>query len=472
MKKLILCFSFLLILKGIREESFGQSTVNSKVITENQKIARDIFKQLIEINTTHNNGSARASEAMAARFKKAGFADGDVQIIGPQPQHMNLVVRYCGKGLKPPILFIGHLDVVEALRQDWSMDPFMFTEKDGYFYGRGTSDMKNSDAVMVAILLRFKQENYVPDRDIILALTEDEEGGDSNGVSWLIQNRRDLINAEYCINPDGGGGDMKDGKYLEMTVQTSEKAYCDFRLEVRNKGGHSSLPRKNNAIYHLASALMQLSKYDFPVRLNETTRLYFEHCAKTETGQVRDDILKILNTPVDTAAANRLETYSAYYNAMMRTTCVATMLNGGHARNALPQTAEAIINCRMLPGDSQENVMGTLKSVIADTLVKITCLTVSSGNPLSTLNKDVMNSLETVTSSMWPGVIVMPVMMTGASDGRYLRIAGIPVFGISGCFYDIDDIRAHGKDERVGVKEFFNDLEFTYRFIKSLTSGS
>jgi acetylornithine deacetylase/succinyl-diaminopimelate desuccinylase-like protein len=452
--------------------TLAQTAEGSYALAAHHKLARDIFRELIEINTTLHVGSTKAAEAMAARLRTAGFPDSDIQVIGPQPQHTNLVVRYRGRGVLRPILFIAHLDVVEALRQDWSFDPFIFLEKDGYFYGRGTTDIKCEDADLVANLIRLKQEGYVPDRDIIVALTEDEENGDANGIQWLLANHRDIIDADYCINPDGGGGEIKTGKHVVMEVQTSEKIYIDYRLEATNRGGHSSLPLKENAIYRLAGALTRLAALDFPIRLNETTRLFFERSAGHETGQNRSDMMTIAKTPLDTAAANRLARSSAYYNALMRTTCVATMVHGGHAENALPQSARATVNCRMLPDDTPENVMATLESVIADTQVTITCLKVSTLGPLSPLRKDVMEPMERLTASMWPGVVVTPTMSTGASDGKYLRLAGISVFGISGMFTDMDDVRAHGKDERLGVKEFYDGVDFMYRFIKALTSGS
>ena len=346
----------------------------SRPASANQKLAHDIFAELIEINTTERMGSTKAAEAMAERLRSAGFPESDIHLAGPQPEHMNLVVRFRGKGTLKPVLFIGHLDVVEALREDWSFDPFRFIEKDGYFYGRGTSDMKDEDACLIANVIRLRQEGFVPDRDIIVALTEDEEGGDANGVSWLIGNHRDLIDAEYCINPDGGGGDIKNGKEILMNIQTSEKIYIDYTIEAHNKGGHSSLPVKENAIYELAWALTRLSNYDFPVRLNETVQTYFERNAAKETGQTKEDMLAMTRTPADDAAAARLAKVSPYYNALMRTTCVATLLSGGHANNALPQTAKANINCRMHPDDNPENVMSTLKSVINDPEIKITAI--------------------------------------------------------------------------------------------------
>jgi acetylornithine deacetylase/succinyl-diaminopimelate desuccinylase-like protein len=461
MKRVLLLFIFL------RVTYFALSQDKN---TEYQRLARDIFKELIEINTTSRYGSTKAAEAMAARLRSAGFPDNDIQVIGPDQQHKNMVLRYRGTGKLKPVVFICHLDVVEAFREDWTDDPFTFLEKDGYFYGRGTTDVKNDDASLIANIIRLKKEIYMPNRDIIIALTADEEMGNANGVDWLITNHRDLIDADFCINPDGGGGDLKNGKPVNMSIQTSEKIYVSFRLEVKNKGGHSSLPVKDNAIYSLASGLTRLANYDFPVRLNETTRSYFEKIVAGESGQVKSDILAILMTTPDTAAARRLAASSAYYNAMMRTTCVATMLSAGHAENALPQTAQAIINCRMLPDDTPDNVMSAIKTVLADGQISVIRLNTSFSAPLSPLREDVTEPVNQISSSMWPGVNVTPIMSTGATDGRYLRSQGISVYGVSGMFGDMDDVRAHGKDERIGVKEFYDGVEFMYRFIKALSS--
>jgi acetylornithine deacetylase/succinyl-diaminopimelate desuccinylase-like protein len=461
---------FVIAIAGASVAVYAQKSGGPQVLDAYQNSAREIFRELIEINTTANYGSTKAAEAMAARLRAAGFPEGDIQIVGPQPQHLNLVIRYRGKGAHSPILFIGHLDVVEALPKDWSFDPFKFLESEGYFYGRGTTDMKCEDASLVANLIRLRQEGFVPNRDIVVALTDGEEGGDPNGIQWLLANRRDLIDAEFSINPDAGGGDIKNGEYAVMSIQTGEKIYLDYKLVVRNKGGHSSLPVKENAIYRLAEALERLSKTSFPIKLNETTRVYFERNALRETGQTKADMLAVAKVPTNIEAAERLAEVSPIYNSIMRTTCVATMLSGGHANNALPQTAQANVNCRMLPDDTPDNVLATIRAAVADPQVEITCSDASTLSPRSPLRKDVLDILDRLASSMWPGVIVTPTMSTGASDGRMLRAAGMPVYGVSGVFGDPKDIRAHGKDERIGANEFYKAVEFMYRFMKAITS--
>ena len=449
----------------------AQTPSSTSSLSPHEQLARDIFREVIEINTTMNVGSTKAAEAMAGRFKAAGFSESDMQLVGPRQQNKNLVVRYRGSSNAKPVLFIAHLDVVEALREDWSMDPFIFVEKDGFFYGRGTSDMKSEVAEIVANFIRLKKEGFVPKRDIILALTEHEENGDANGVLWLLANRRELIDAEFVINLEGGGGDIQKGKRTLLEVQTSEKVYVSFRLDVLNKGGHSSIPVKENAIYRLAAGLTRLSAFDFPVRLNETTRTFFERAAQREEGQTKSDMLATLKTPIDTAAASRLAASNPYYNALMRTTWVPTMLSGGHAENALPQRARAIVNCRMLPDETAEDVLATLHRVLADSQITISQIAPARPGPLSPLRKDVMDEVERLAAAMWPGVTVTPVMSTGASDGKFLRQAGIPVYGVCGIFADIDDVRAHGRDERIGVKEFYDSVRFMYSFIKSIAGN-
>jgi len=440
-------------------------------VDPHRRLARDVFKELIEINTTDSVGSTtRAAEAMAARLKAAGFPEGDVQVLGPNERKGNLVARLRGTGARRPLLLLAHLDVVEARKEDWSVDPFTFLEKDGYYYGRGTTDDKAMAAIWIASLIRFEQEGFKPDRDIIVALTADEEGGDFNGVQWLVAQHRELIDAEYALN-EGGGGSIKDGKYVNNRVQASEKVYQDFTLEARNAGGNSSLPVKDNAIYHLAAGLARLAEFDFPVKLNEVTRGFFERMAPTQLGPAGEAMKAVLKSPRPPDAVETLARLP-YLNAMMRTTCVATMLQGGHAPNALPQTAKANVNCRMLPGELPEEVRKTLVGVVADEAITVTPVAPAKPSSPSPLKPEVMGPIERITQQMWPGVPVVPVMGTGATDGLYLRRAGIPTYGVDGIFEDVDDTRAHGKDERIGVKQFYDGQEFLYRLVKALTAGS
>jgi acetylornithine deacetylase/succinyl-diaminopimelate desuccinylase-like protein len=434
--------------------------------------AREIFKQLIEINTTDTPAGnvTTAAQAMATRLKAAGFPEADVRVLGPDPKKGNLVARYRGTGARKPLLLLAHLDVVEAKREDWSFDPFTFLEKDGYFYGRGTSDDKSMAARFVATLIRLKEEGYKPDRDLILALTADEEGGDFNGVDWLVKNHKDLIDAEFAVN-EGGGGSMRNGKYLVNEIQASEKVYQDFLLESKNSGGHSSLPIKDNAIYHLSAGLTRLAAFEFPVQLNEVTRAYFERSAAIQTDpKVAADMRAVAAATPDLAAAARLSTSLPYWNSMMRTTCVATRLSGGHANNALPQLATANVNCRLLPGVPPATVKAKLIEVLGDPQIAVSFVAEATPSRPSVLLPGVVAAVESLVKEMFPGVVVVPVMSTGATDGLFLRNAGIPTYGIDGEFGDMDDVRAHGRDERITVIGFYEGLEFQYRLIKMLSS--
>jgi acetylornithine deacetylase/succinyl-diaminopimelate desuccinylase-like protein len=438
--------------------------------SQDRTLVRDIYKELIELNTTDSVGdNTAAAEAMAARLKAAGLPEGDVQVLVPRPRKGNLVARLRGTGKRRPLLLLAHLDVVEARREDWSFDPFVFREQDGYFYGRGTSDDKAMAAILVANLIRYRREGFRPDRDLILALTADEEGGDANGASWLVKEHRDLIDAELGLN-EGGGGEIKDGRKIANTVQASEKVFQSFRLEVKNPGGHSSLPVPENAIYRLAESLLRISRFRFPLRLNEITRAFFSRASGALPGPEAADMKAILADPPDAAAADRLS-QRPYYNALLRTTCVATLLEGGHAENALPQTARATVNCRMLPDESPEEVQQTLVRVVADEKVAITPVAPAKPSPPSPLTPTVLGPIERITQAMWPGVPVVPVMSTGATDSLYLRGAGIPIYGVDGLFTDIDDVRAHGRDERMPVGSFYEGQEFLYRLVKALSSA-
>ena len=442
----------------------------TQALQPQQQLARDIYRELIEINTAPSGSTTVAAEAMAARFRAAGFPAADVFVGGPQPTKGNLVVRYRGRAgsSRKPILLLAHLDVVEAKKEDWSagLDPFRFTEKDGYFYGRGTTDDKAMAAIFVANLLRLKQQGAVPERDIILALTADEEGGDHNGVVWLLANHRARVDAEYGLN-EGGGGQSRGGKRIANRVQASEKIYVDFTLEATNKGGHSSLPAPDNAIYDLAAALGRIEKFQFPAGLNEVTRAYFAQMAKIEQGTVAADFKAISGAAPDPAALGRLSAVPLY-NAMLRTTCVATMASAGHAPNALPQRASANVNCRVLPGEDPVAVQQTLAKVINNPRVTIRPVGDTNPSPPSPLTPEIMQAITRVTEEMFPGVPVVPFMSTGATDGLYFRQAGIPIYGVSGLFGDMDDVRAHGRDERMGVRDFYDGQEFLWWLVNAL----
>src|SRR5215475_1609619 len=440
-----------------------------------QQLAFDIYKELVEINTVTATGDTfRAAEAMAARLRANGIAAADIQVFNPAPRKGNLVARLRGTGVRRPILLLAHLDVVEARREDWSVDPFKLTEKDGYFYGRGSGDDKFMAAAFVANLIRYKQDGYQPDRDIIVALETDEEilDRDALGIQWLLKNHRDLIDAEFALN-EGGPVGLKHGKPIRISVQTSEKISLSYQLEVKNRGGHSSLPRADNAIYRLAEGLVRLSRFSFPFKLNETTRAYFARTAELENDQIAADIRSVISSRPDPAALS-LTRLSAnpVYNAQLRTTCVATLLEGGHAYNALPQAARATVNCRIMPGEPVDEVKATLVRVLADPQISVS----QSGQPVlsapSPLNEEIMGAIANVAAEFWPGTPIVPVMSAGATDGSYLRNAGIPTYGHSGLASDVDDVRSHGKDERVAVKSFREGSEYLYRLVKRLSGGN
>ena len=432
-----------------------------------QRLAHDIYKELIEINSSVNTSTTTpVAQAMAARFRAAGFRESDIFLGGPVPGKWNLIVRYHGTGARKPLLLLAHTDVVEAKREDWSpeFDPFKFTEKDGYFYGRGTADDKAQAAIWVANLIRYKREGFKPDRDLIVALTADEEGGGYNGVRWLLENHRELIDADYAFN-EGGGGEMVTGKRISLNVQLAEKYVMNIRVEVRNKGGHSSVPEPDNAIYQLADALANLSKFSFPLKMNDVTKNYFSQLAKTETGPVTESLKQI----GEGSQEAMLQVAAQYprWNAMLRTTCVATMLEGGHAANALPQLAAATVNCRVMPDDSPEYVLNSLQTAIGNEHVSVKTARLSAPGPVSTLRPDVMKQISRITDSLWPGVIVVPSMSTGATDGKALRAVGIETYGVSGLFGERGDVRAHGKDERMLASSFYQAQLFLYELVKA-----
>jgi acetylornithine deacetylase/succinyl-diaminopimelate desuccinylase-like protein len=451
----------------------GAQTATTRPLAPHQQLAREIYKEMIEINTVDSVGNTTtAANAVAKRFLAAGFPASDIQVLGPRPDKFNVIVRYHGSGARKPLLLLAHLDVVAALKSDWSadLDPFVFTERDGYYYGRGTSDDKAMASIFVSTLLRFKQEGYRPDRDLILALTADEEGGPANGVRWLIQNHKDLIDAEFALN-EGGGGTLRDGKPFINSVGAAEKVSANFTVTAHNRGGHSSVPRDDNAIYDLAKALTGISGFLFPVKLNPVTSAFFQKTAAIESPQMGAAMRAIVANPND-AAANAIVSKDPRYRSMLRTSCVATMLNGGHARNALPQTASANINCRMAPGHDPADVRaGLIRAMGNDTSITVSAAATMSNATPSPLVPDVMQPIERVTKQLFGDIPVIPTMGTGATDSRFLRAAGIPGYGVSGLMGDPNDARAHGKDERVLIKSYYDSQEFLYRLVKEMSSS-
>ncbi len=436
-----------------------------------QALGRTVLKALIEINTTHAFGSTVAARAVAARLTAAGFAAADVQVLVPDghPDKGNVVIRLRGSGRGgPPVLYIGHLDVVEARREDWTYDPFVLTEADGWLYGRGTIDMKGEDAALIASLIRLRGESWTPRRDIIVALTADEEaGGDFSGVEWLLKAHRAAIDAGVVINPDMDEGGLKGGRRLYLPVQTSEKVYETYQLEATDKGGHSSRPTPGNPIYRLSGALARLEASPFPVRLTETVKAYFKARAEMESGQLRADMREVAGGAPSPGAVERLSAVTET-NIPLRTTCVATMIEGGQGESALPERARSVIQCRVIPGEDLEGVQKAILDRIADPSIRLSVLTPEPPTPESPLTPRIVSVIDRVTQSMWPGLPILPIMSAGASDSAITRAAGIPSYGVDGIFGDMDDDRAHGRDERVGVQAFAEELEFTYRLMKAL----
>jgi acetylornithine deacetylase/succinyl-diaminopimelate desuccinylase-like protein len=471
----IAALSLLTILFSAQAQSVPQ------LPAQDRALSRKIFKEFIETNSEDSDGSVTAvAEVARKELLAGGFAAEDLVLAGPNDRKQNLVVRYrgaAGSGLKP-ILIIGHIDVVEARKSDWTTDPYEFVEKDGFFYGRGTQDMKSGDVDVVASFIRLKREGFVPKRDIVLALTADEEGGKSNGVSWLLKNRPDLMVADFVLNPDSGGVELRGGKATEMDVEATEKTYADFQLTARNRGGHSSLPRPDNAIYELMHALEKLEATPFPVELNAVTRASLTEVEKITTPERAANIRGVLATPMDAAAVAAFSKDPGD-SALLRTTCVATMLKGGHAPNALPGEAQANVNCRILPGHSQEETRQTLLALFADPQLTVqykaddgTLSATAPGRvsaPPPPPRPDVFVPLREVVAEMWPGIPVVPVMDAGASDSVYTMAAGLPSYGIGGVSIEYNDVRAHGRDERVGVESFFTSVEFYYLYLKALT---
>lgn len=449
--------------------------------TADRALARSILKQLIEINTTDTprGNVTTATAAMRKLLLDAGFSPEDAQLLGPDPRKQNLVVRIRATGTPTakPVLFLCHMDVVEALRSDWSTDPFRLVERDGYFYGRGTQDMKDGDAALMTTFLRLHRDGYKPKRDLILALTADEEGGRFNGAQWLVEQHRNLVDAAFVINPDAGGVELEHGRPTIAAVEATEKIYADYQVTAVNRGGHSSLPRPDNAIYELTAAMNKLAAFTFPFEMNEVTRAYFGKLAQQESGETARDMKAILDTPPDSASVARLSAEPGF-NANFRTTCVATRLKAGVANNALAQTAQAIVNCRIIPGHSPEKIRKQLIGIFGEERLSVKYE--SDAGAVSDTAPDrkaiappapiaeVFDPLTRITNAIWPETPVTPVMENGASDSIYFAQAGIPSYGFSAIALERDDDRAHGRDERLPVDSYWKSLDFFYAFAQAL----
>src|SRR5688572_2613408 len=454
----------------------GQASSASRPGRAGEQAFRALYKELVEINTTLSVGSCTAAaNAMKAHLVRAGYPENDLHVIAPPeyPKQGNLIALLPGTDASlKPLMLLAHLDVVEAKREDWTRDPFKLVEEDGYFYARGASDDKSMAAIFADSMVRFRQENYKPRRGIKLALTCGEETPNTfNGVSYLLEHHRALIDAAFALNEGGGGRlDGKTGAYQYNGIQAGEKLYQDFTLETVNQGGHSARPTPDNAIYQMAQALARISAFEFPVEFNEVTRSYFTRYGEIVGGAEGAD-MKAAAATGDAAALTRLKKNPSL-NAMLHTTCVATMIEGGHALNALPQHLSANVNCRIFPGHSAEEVRQTLIGTIGDPEVKVKFQAEPEKSaPPTPLTPEIMGPIEKLTSEMFPGVPVVPAQSSGATDGRFLTPAGIPTYGVSGIFSDPDTTRAHGLDERMRVQSLMEGREFLYQLTKLYGAG-
>lgn len=453
--------------------AFGISSAVAETPPSEKNLFRSIYQELIEINTSHSAGSTtQAAEALKKHLLNAGFAGSDIQIFEPFPKKGNLVLRYKGDGSAKPLLLLAHIDVVEAKREDWQTDPFKLQEKDGVFTARGAIDDKAMAAAFVSVLAQLKREGYLPKRDIILALTADEERSDlgSNGAEWLLANRRELVDAEFGIN-EGGRGELKNGKPYLHTVQIGEKLFASYQFKATGPGGHSARPTRDNTIYDLAEALTRLRQYQFPVNLTPASRVYFERTGKLEQSATAEDMLAVAKGMGGAdAAADRLSALP-HIVGLLRTTCVATMLQAGHAPNSLAQSATATINCRLLPDDDFNFVQEKLRE-IAGNKVKVEVIRRDERAPGSPMRADLMGHIERLTEQMWPGVPVIPTLGVSTTDSRRFRSVGIPMYGVSGLFVDPANTGVHGLNEHIVVQQLYDGREFLYRLVKSLGTSS
>jgi acetylornithine deacetylase/succinyl-diaminopimelate desuccinylase-like protein len=453
------------LLLGIATLTHAQS-----LRTRERAEERAILSEIVSINSSSGtSGVPRLAAAIARRLRAAGFSAADVQLLGPTPMLTSLVVRLRGRDAgRKPILLMAHMDVVPALASDWSRPPFTFGESDGWYYGRGVDDNKAGVAAIVATFVRWKREGWAPDRDLVAVLTADEET-DGRAIRWLLTHHRPLLNAEFALNTDAGGVTTVHGRAINISLQASEKVYADFNLETLNPGGHSSVPRADNAIYELAAGLSRLGAFEFPVRLNEVSTGFFRAAAASQTPDLAAVMRNVADGQLTPANVKTLSAVNPYFNSVLRTTCVATRLAGGHADNALPQRATALVNCRMLPDDHVDSVMAVLQRVVGPAVtVSRTREVVPS--PPSPLRPDVMDAMQALSAKFFGGATIGPEMSTGATDGLFTRNAGIPTYGVSAMAAEQSaPSRAHGRDERVGVEAFHTSVEFWGALVQRLS---
>ncbi len=437
-----------------------------------QTAFKAIYKELIETNTTVSAGSCTlAAEKMAARLRAAGYRDADIRLFpgsAERPQDGGLVAVLPGSDpAARAILLLSHLDVVEAKRADWERDPFVMVEENGWFYGRGASDDKTHSAIFTDTMIRLKQGGKPLKRALKLALTCGEEGGPFNGAEWLVKNHRDWIDAEFALNEGSVGIRDASGKRISLGFQAGEKVYQDFTLEARNPGGHSSRPRPDNAIYELAAALVRLGAYEFPAQFSDTTRSYFTETARLVGGENGAAMLRLIADPTD-LAANAIVSRDPAWHSMLRTTCVATLLDAGHANNALAQRARANVNCRMFPGDSIAKVQGQIEAALADRTITVTPLGEPSPTPPPPpLSERVYGPAKALAAKHFPGVTMLPAMSTGATDGRFLNANGIPTYGVPGRFSDPDGNGVHGLNERKSIEGLYAERDYLFELIQA-----
>ena len=464
----LLAMLFLLIASwgGIRA---AHSSDGSSDLQANEQQAEDILRELVEFESTGDKPEETklALQAMATRLINAGFSEADVLLLNPYPGAYGLVARYRGMATQGPLLTLAHIDVVTADPNAWAFPPFSFGKKDGYYFGRGTQDNKTGVAHLVTNFIRLKEENFVPNRDLIMALTGDEET-EMKVIEWMTGEGLELIRADFAINSDAGGGELdEEGKPTAFWVQTSEKLYQTYRISASNSGGHSSLPRPDNAINQLSRALVRIADHQFPVELGVDTRMMLEREAHLSDPNTAEEILAVTQRQ-DPEAAQSLSR-DPVKNALLRTTCVVTQIEGGHAENALPRSASATINCRILPGTHSSDVETTLRQVVDDEEIVLKSIYAAVPSPASPLPGALLETIESLVDQQWPGVMVVPNMSTGATDGLYVRNAGIPVYGIGGWFMHPGEIRAHGLDEKISIKRFQEGSEFWYRMLKEFS---